>query len=171
MQGQQLLQKILQRSLPSIHKARLDTLFHAVTATLEYKQLSLTTLGRNLGGNVSERSNIQKMNRLLKNPKLHAEMNGIYKVLARELCGKTSSPVILLDWACQDKRKDFFILRACLAAKGRGLTLFQKAYSKKFQNSPVAQNNFLQELKEILPAGATPIIVTDAGFGVKFSNQ
>jgi hypothetical protein len=77
---------------------------------------------------------------------------------------KNSVVGILVDWSCVNKKKDWYLLRASLALKGRSYTIYQEVHSKKFQNSPLAEKPFLKKLLQILPQGAKPIIITDAGF-------
>ncbi len=55
-------------------------------------------------------------------------------------------------------------LRAAVAVKGRAVTAYEQAFKYKNYNSPRSQQLFLDKLKNILPEGCVPIIVSDAGF-------
>ena len=103
-------------------------------------------------------------NRLLGSRHLHAERAGIYRVMAsRVLCG-VRRPVLLIDWADFELKREWLMLKAAVPVQGRALTVFEKAYPFSRYNSPGAHQEFLRELKAILPEGCRPILVTDAGF-------
>jgi hypothetical protein len=68
-----------------------------------------------------------------------------------------------VDWSSVPNGK-YNNLRAALVAKGRALTIYEEVYPTKKLGNPRVQNNFLKTLKELLPIGCKPIIVTDAGF-------
>ncbi len=164
MRTHTLLHKLLTQALPHIHRCRLKALANAVEALLFGKSLSLTLLGRAMRGRAKERHCIRKMDRLLGNQHLHGEIDDYYHAINQLIAAKLKQPIISVDWSCANKRKDYHILRASLTLKGRGLTLYQQLYPKKQYNSHKAHVNFLNQLKQCLPAQCRPIIVTDAGF-------
>lgn len=163
MLGSQLLHKILRKALPFVHAKRLATLIDAVEALLIGKKLSLTLLGRNLLSKSKERHCIRRIDRLLGNSHLQSEVPHFYRAL-NELLIPFKRPIICVDWSCINKRKDWHLLRATLAIKGRGMVVYQEVHPKGCQNSPRVQKKFLQCLKAILPKDCQPIIVSDAGF-------
>jgi len=55
-------------------------------------------------------------------------------------------------------------LRASISVTGRSIVLYEECHPKKKENNPIVHQQFLNNLKTILPDCATPIIVTDAGF-------
>lgn len=164
MHIQELLHGIFSKSLPHIHIKRIKALLNAVTSLLQGKKLSLTHLGRSMQGRAKERHCIRKMDRLLGNEKLHAEIEDYYKTISHYYLANLRNPILNLDWACVNKKKGLYILRASLALKGRGLVIYQKTYPVELENSPKAHLDFLKSLKGILPANCRPILVTDAGF-------
>lgn len=137
---------------------------NAAGALLEGKKLTLTALGRSSLGKAKERHAIRGMDRLLGNEHVHLEKGEIYTILASYLMNKNSVVGIIVDWSCVNKKKDWYLLRASLALKGRSYTIYQEVHSKKFQNSPIVEKPFLQNLLQVLPHGVKPIIITDAGF-------
>lgn len=147
-----------------MHVCRLSALLSSVYALLKVKKLSLSHLGRGLESQTKERSCIRKMDRLLGNKHLHAELTSCYKSMSILLLAKHSRPVISVDWATTDKRKDWHILRATLNIQGRGLTLYQEVHPQSKANSPYVQGRFLDKLKTLIPSQCKPIIVADAGF-------
>jgi hypothetical protein len=164
MQGRQLLHTLFSNTLQFVHGKRLSALLDAVHALLIGKKLSLTYLGRNLQSQTKEKNCIRKMDRLLGNKLLHREIQSCYHSHCILLINKIPQPIISIDWAATDKRKDWHILRASLNIEGRGYVLYQEVHPHKKVNSRKVQNSFLDKLKSILPRGCQPIIITDAGF-------
>lgn len=164
MHIQKLLHEMLTKALPEIHKKRINALLNAVSSLMMGKKLSLTHLGRSMLGKAKERHCIRKMDRLLGNEKLFVEQKSFYKFLAIKILSDIVQPILNVDWACVNKKKGLYILRASLPLKGRGLVIYQKTYPVELENSPKAHLEFLVELKSILPSCCKPILVTDAGF-------
>lgn len=162
MQGPELLHSLFLKSSLSIHKKRVTALTNAVDALLIGKKLTLTGIARSSKGKAKERHAIRRTDRLLGNASLHKESKYVYKFLTAVLIKEVA--YILVDWACVNKKKDWYILRASLALKGRSLTIYQEVHPKKKINSPVVEKQFLKKLKETLPAKTKVIIITDAGF-------
>lgn len=144
------------------HKLRKKALVEVVTATINTKKLVLTAIGRAMDS-IQERSGIQKVNRLLGNPHLLMERKKIALRVSDILISNKKHPSILVDWTKYPESKDV-VLRASLVAEGRSLTLYEERHSEKKLGNNRAQKRFLKELKEILPPGCKPIIITDAGF-------
>ncbi len=164
MQGHELLHSFIRKSATTIHKKRIRAITNATGALLEGKRLTLTALGRSSLGKAKERHAIRGMDRLLGNKQLQQEQDEIYKILASYLMNRNSVVGILVDWSCVNKKKDWYLLRASLALKGRSYTLYQEVHSKKYQNSPLVEHPFLKKLLQLLPEEIKPIIITDAGF-------
>jgi hypothetical protein len=97
MHIQQLLHGILSKSLPHIHIKRITALLNAVTSLLHGKKLSLTQLGRTMRGSAKERHCIRKMDRLLGNEKLHAEIDDYYKTLSDYYLTNLRRPILNVD--------------------------------------------------------------------------
>jgi hypothetical protein len=164
MQGHGLLHYLIKKSSVSCHQKRMLAVTNAVGALLVGKRLTLTALGRSSSGAAKERHAIRKIDRLLGNKHLHQEQSQFYKFLCSHLMRSQQTIGIIVDWSCVNKKKNWYILRASIALKGRSLTIYQEVYPSKMQNSPVAEKRFLYNLKNILPKNVKPIIITDAGF-------
>lgn len=162
MQGHELLHNLILKSSLPIHKKRITALTNAVNALLIGKRLTLTGLARFSKSKAKERHAIRRTDRLLGNEYLHKEGEYIYGLLASFLIQETVC--ILVDWSCVNKKKDWYILRASLALKGRSCAIYQEVHPKKMINSPVAEKQFLKKLKQTLPPNAKVIFITDAGF-------
>ena len=147
----------------TIHGKRLNTLNLLINALITEKKLSLTQLGRALKNKAQEKHNIKRCDRFIGNKKLHAERLSIYIKVAQRLIGNNVRPHLLVDWSYVPNTTHY-LLRASLVAKGRALSVYEEVFSLQCQNSDKAHQLFLQNLKNVLPEGCCPILVTDAGF-------
>lgn len=164
MQPLKLLHNFLRKELPFIHQKRSDTIKACCEALIKGNTLSLTHLGRNIPGKAKEGSNIERVNRLLGNPRMHAEIASFYRVVNHLLIEEGSSPWIHVDWSCLSSTTQLYVLRATLSMKGRSFTIYQEVHPKKKENNHETHIRFLNTLKNLLPENIKPIIVTDAGF-------
>ncbi|MBA3536278.1 MAG: transposase [Tatlockia sp.] len=117
-----------------------------------------------------ERSGIRRVDRLLANRYYQEKAIDIYKATTQIVLGNQGRPIILVDWTglpnSQNTTDDgeYCALRASLISEGRGITLYEEAYSKKKENNDKVHKEFLKKLKSLLPKGCRPYVVTDAGF-------
>jgi hypothetical protein len=164
MQQVPLLHKDFAKELPFIHKTRLNCLMSICNTAATSNKLFLTGLGRNVSSTTKTSSNIEKVNRLLGNKHLHLERSAFYQLMACRLIPNWMSPWIHVDWSCINATTNLYLLRASLSVKGRSIVLYEECHPKKKENNHGVHQQFLKNLKAILPSCATPIIVTDAGF-------
>jgi hypothetical protein len=158
------VRKFLHKLLANVtHKKRIISLILLVEAVLVSKQLSVTRLGRALNLRIKERSGIRRADRLIGNEKLHKDRKIIYGEVVRLFISTKIRPIIIVDWSSIPNSK-YNNLRAALMAKGRTLTIYEEVHPIKKLGNQKVQNNFLKTLRELLPIGCKPIIVTDAGF-------
>lgn len=160
MHVEQFLHNILSAVM---HLKRLTTLKALVITVLLNKKLSVTGLGRTMGGKALERSNIRRSDRFIGNLKLYEERDGIYTVIARLVVGDKKRPWIIVDWS-QVPNTNNYVLRAALVATGRALTIYEEVHPKKKENNHGVHKKFLTKLKKLLPTECRPILITDAGF-------
>lgn len=164
MRAIKVLHKTLLKSVPQMHLNRCHALTSAVESLLCGAFLTVTALGRGLHRDAYTKHNIKCVDRLLSNPHLHAERQAIYQALCHQLCATLTHPVILVDWSDIVEQDRLMLIRAALVVDGRAITLYESIYTLKHYNKPSTHRQFLRELKNLLPAQCTPIIVTDAGF-------
>lgn len=162
MQTLRFLHKILAASAPVVHALRLEAVLAAVQALTKGQRLGLTALGRHLPGDTAPKHAIKRIDRLLGNPHLQQERPLFYWQVTRLLVGNTPHPRLLVDWSPIDDRGHYFVLRAALPFAGRSFPIYEKVHHK--DACPVCQHHLLEVLAELLPEGAQPILVTDAGF-------
>lgn len=167
MQVSTILHQLLSTS---IHKTRLKGLIPVISAIIKSKKLQLTQLGRSLSGKATERSGIRLIDNLLGNPFYQKQSITLYLSICTRVIGATSNPEIIVDWSSlpnshlKTKGGEQCVLRAVLAARGRGITLYEEVHPKKKENNHKVHKHFLKNLHSILPEGCCPCILTDAGF-------
>lgn len=164
MQQMTLLHKKFSKELPFIHKTRLNCLMSTCITASTSNTLFLTGLGRGALSETKTSSNIEKVNRLLGNKHLHLERRTFYAAMSSQLIPGWMSPWIHIDWSCINSTTNLYLLRASLSVKGRSIVVYEECHPKKKENNHSVHQQFLKNLKTILPLCAAPIIVTDAGF-------
>jgi hypothetical protein len=164
MQQMILLHKKFAKELPFIHKTRLNCLMSTCITASTSNKLFLTGLGRGAISQTKTSSNIEKVNRLLGNKHLQLERAAFYGSMTFQLIPRWMSPWIHVDWSCINPTTNLYLLRASLSVKGRSIVLYEECHPKKKENNRGVHQQFLKNLKAILPLCEPPIIVTDAGF-------
>lgn len=157
-------QNFLEKSLVGIHKKRVDSLTNATCALLKGGTLSITGLARARPGKAKRRSKIRMISRFLSNSEgIYKEQNEVYKGVANNLLAGLEQIRIAVDWSgcCTS---DFFLLRASLLHKGRSIPIYNEIHPSIDQENDAVHKKFLVNLKKILPANRTIIIITDGGF-------
>jgi len=92
-----VLQKLLRRSIPSLHLKRLATLVAVVGAALQGGRLTLSALGRGLDAKCAVRHRIKRVDRLLGNTHLHQDRLLFYRCLCQLLLARRPEPVLIVD--------------------------------------------------------------------------
>lgn len=142
------------------------SLLTCVNSVAQGSELSLTAMGRNTGelSCSNEKHAIKRVDRLLKNTKLHNVRSMYYQMIASYFaCIK--HPLVHVDWSTV-YNYNFVMLRAAVSVDGRAITIYEEVYPEEMHGSPIAQRTFLSNLAKVLPAHAVPIICTDAGFKI-----
>jgi hypothetical protein len=177
MREVELLHKFLSKSLPNMHKTRINSLICGVENALNGSKLTLTGLGRACLDNTQVKNKIKRMDRLLGNNKLYTEINDIYSAIAHMLIGNKKHPIIIIDWASVDNRDKFHVLKASIAYEGRAITILDqielqdrsnKKRTKKKKGERNSHDVFIETLAKILPQNCQPILVADAAFSASW---
>ena len=166
-----LLHKWLSDVLPEMHMKRREALGASMSGVFLGGRLAVTSIGRAIPTGAKEKHNIKRADRLLSNGHLQSNCSKIYASLAQEVLGETKQPIVLVDWSDVDARRKFFLLRAATPCRGRSLTLYEEVHGRATREKRATHKAFLRKLKEILPNGCKPIIVTDAGFRTPWFKQ
>ncbi len=164
MQAREVLHKLLIQTCGEMHAVRREALETMVWAGLTSQRMTVTGLGRAIGGVAREKHNIKRADRLLSNAHLQSEREAMYGVLAHRLVGSQRQPVLLVDWSDLDEWRRNQVLRVSLAVEGRALTVYEEVHGRKTAVKPKTHVQFLCRLHAVLPPGCRPIVVTDAGF-------
>lgn len=163
MHATRVLQRCLAPALAPMHALRSKTLLLAVESLLAGRCLVLIDLARSWIGAERIRAPLKRLDRLLGNPRLHAERERLYGGMVRWLV-RNPAPIILVDWCRLKADGQWHLLRAAVPVGGRTLTLLEMVFPQRLLASPTAERHFLQRLKTVLPEHTRPILVTDAGF-------
>lgn len=164
MQAPTILHRLIMQVSSSMHSTRRAALEALVWAAAHSQALTVTGLGRALPGPAREKHCIKRADRLLSNTHLQGECPALYAALARKLVGQQRHPVIAIDWSDLDEVKRHQVLRASLVVAGRALTLYEEVHGRKTAVKRRTQQCFLWHLRDVLPTGCQPVLVTDAGF-------
>ena len=163
MHAKTVLQTCLAPVLIQIHARRARAVLGAVTALLMGRRLVLMDLARSWPGAERVRAPLKCLDRLLSNPALHLERRLFYALICRWL-SRSSRLLVIVDWSDLKRDGSWHLLRAAVPVGGRSITVYEAVYSEAEKAKPQVEQAFLAALKTLLPANATPIIVTDAGF-------
>ncbi len=166
MRASSILNAFLNNVTPSMHKVRRASLSAVLTSLLSGSSLAITSLGRNIHSDTTEKHQIKRSMRICSNPNLGGEILTTYSSVANKIVAQQMAPIILIDWSDLDPRKQHFLLRASIAVEGRSLTLYEKIYTLAEKEIPRTHKAFMTTLKSMLPPNCKPIIVSDAGFRV-----
>ena len=112
MHAMGLLVKWLRRNSVIGYRARGHALVRVVGALLSDGKLALTHLGRHRRGRTFVKHHIKAVDRLLGNPHLHRERDGVYGALVRTVLGGAARPAILVAWADSALEHNQLILKA-----------------------------------------------------------
>ena len=164
MAATSFLHRFLEINCPFMHKSRQRAVVRVAEPLMEGGHLTLTALGRRMGGRVSAKHRIKCVDRLLGNPHLHQEVIGVYHALCHAVLSGRKRPVILVDWSDCTPGRRHLVLKAAVAIDGRALTLYEEVHPLKAYNTPSVHRDFLHHLAALLPEGCRPILITDAGF-------
>lgn len=171
MHATQIVRQLLDHAPVRIHARRLQALCAAVQSLITGGRLTLTALGRSMPSQAHVKHRIKRVNRLLGNRRLHAQRLHLYRPVVCAVIGPKRRPVLLVDWSGVSDDGRYHTLRACVAMKGRALCLYEEVHALAHLGSRKVERDFLKTLKELLPPGCCPIVVTDAGFRVPWCKQ
>ncbi len=167
MHAASVLQKCLWSKLGVMHALRRQSLMLAVDALIASRRLVLIDIARSWPANEAIAAPLRRLDRLLSNQRLHAELEGLYGAMARWLI-RSPQPVLVVDWSTVGLKDLHAVLRAAIPMGGRALTIYEKVVPIQQQGSVEAEENFLTELHALIPSDVRPIIVVDAGFRTRW---
>jgi hypothetical protein len=163
MLTKEVSQKYFNNALVSIHAARAHSLFEACWSLTKQANLTISSLGRNKDGSAYVKHKIKSIDRLIGNPKLHAELPVVYKEFFQPFIACSSVLYILVDWSgcC---REDIHMLRASIVHDGRSVTIYNEIHPQEKLGNRQVHKQFLANLSKQIPFVKRVMIITDAGF-------
>lgn len=161
MRAESILRRVLGDGGADLHRARLGAVVAAVVALIRGGEVGLAALGRAIGRR-SYKHGIKRIDRLLGNDGLAAELEVIYGAIARYVLRSVKQPVILLDWT--RVRSAMCALTAAVPVEGRALTIYSVSCPLSDFAKPEIEFEFLRKLRRLLPADSRAVLIADAGF-------
>lgn len=169
MHAIRLLHKFLKKAGVIKHEKRLTSLLSSIGGLLNGAKLSLTSIGRHMGGPAKVKHKIKSSYNLLTNGKLHAERFDIYAALSESLLYGKFKIDILVDWSpCI--HHDNQILKASVVLRGKTMTLYEEVHPEAKLGNYEIHKLFLKKLKLIVPGNIKVTVMTDAGFRTEWFN-
>ena len=159
-----IVQDLLRKGCPHIHRTRLKGLLLATRAALHASSHTLSNLARALDSQSAVRHRVKRMDRMLGSSALQQECASVYASMARHWRRGNDTPLIVVDWSDLNADRSVQMIRASVALSGRSLTLYEEVHSMQAATTPEVHRAFLARLKTMLAPGCQPIVVTDAGF-------
>ena len=161
------VKQILTRCFPAVfaamHKTRQPVLLQAVEALVTGHRLTLIDIARAWPAAEFVHAPLKALDRLLSNRHMSAHRLAIQQRMAQWLL-RGPHPLVLVDWADLKSDNRWYLLRASVPVGGRSMTLLDQLYPMAEQNTPKAQQHFLQLLKTLVGDSKSLIVISDAGF-------
>lgn len=164
MHAKKIVERMLGGCLTSLHATLAQAVIAAVGSAVQGNRLSLSRLAAGMPPSRSMRQRIKRMDRLLGNTSLHQKRVTIYHSLASQWLMGITPLLVVVDWSDATADQRWHLLRASVALEGRSMTLFEEIHPQQKYGDRNVHRRFLSRLAKLLPAGSTPIIMTDAGF-------
>jgi hypothetical protein len=145
-----------------VHAKRFEAVVAVVEAVVRAGRLTPAAVGRGLWGRTAPKHGIKRVDRLLVNPRLLAEQRTFFRAIAATVLRECKRPIVIVDWT-----QVLGAHRALVAAVpigGRALPIYSEVHPEKLLGNSAVQGRFLQALRDVLPVGCKPIVVSDAGF-------
>jgi ribosomal protein L34 len=164
MHAEAIVTRVLGPCLGSMHTKRAGALLRASAALLRGGTTSLSAIALRLGGATTLKHRLKSVDRLLGNTGLQQQRWEVYRSLAQRWGEHLPQILVVIDWSDLTRDQRWQLLRASVAIEGRALTLYEEVHPQKRLNNAQVHRRFLRRIHAMLPAGCTPIVMTDAGF-------
>lgn len=158
-----MVQKILRPVSAQLDLRNARNVLLAVQALLIGRRLTLMELARHWPQAERIRGPLKRLDRLLGNAQVQALRTRFYAVAAAWLV-RSAQPVLIVDWSELKSDSRWHLLRAGIVARGRTITVYEEVHPESRKASRKVEAAFLKRLRQLLPPGVRPILITDAGF-------
>lgn len=170
MHATKVLQKLLAPVIARLDARNARNLLFAVQALLVGRRLTLMELARHFPGAEHIKAPLKRLDRLLGNRAVQALRANCYHTALRWLL-RMPRPVLIVDWSDLKPDRRWQLLRAAVVARGRAIVVYEEVHPLAKLGSPRVEAAFLGRLKMLLPEGARPILLADAGFRVPWFRE
>jgi Transposase DDE domain len=164
MHAASIVTRVLGPCLVGWHRKRVDALMRCCTGLLDCGVLRLSAIALRIGGSIAFKHRLKSVDRLLSNPALHANRWTLYRALAQRWLIGLPQVLLVVDWSALTRDQRWHLLRASVVVQSRSITLYEEVHPQTRYAHPTVHRRFLMRVNQILPAGAVPIVMTDAGF-------
>lgn len=151
----------IESALDFMHARRRAAVVAAIAGLWSGAVATLTGIGRAIGSS-SAKHGIKRVDRLLRNPRLHAELDLVYEAVLSRLLRRHRRPIVLVDWT--ELVSGLVALRAAIALDGRAVPIFATVHPKGHLGRASVERRFLKRLRALFPDDTRAVVVTDAGF-------
>lgn len=145
-----------------VHAKRLETVVAVVAGVVQAGRLVPAAIGRGIAGRTAPKHSIKRVDRLLVNPRWHRDHRTFSTAIAMTILGKSDRAVVIVDWT--QMAGTHRALVAAVPVGGRALPIYSEVHPERLLGNSRVQSRFLRALRNVLPVGCKPIVVTDAGF-------
>jgi len=156
----------LREYCPEIHIKRLQAVMDVAAGLTKSKQLTIVEIGRHLKSDVDLKYRVKKVDRLLGNKHLYAELDNLYTGLSnyvfKYLAQDKYSPIVI-DLCFLKDTHDIQMLSAEIATQGRSVPLYREVF--KIGELKGREKYFISKLSGCIPSDRNVLIIMDAGFG------
>ena len=146
-----------------MHSKRQSALAKAVEASI-VGGLGVVKMAKVLSSQASLRHRIKCCDRLLSNPALAKDALSIYRALAHRIIGERRTVGVIVDWSPLRDDGSAQLIRAAVIVKGRAITIYEEVYRIRVLGAMRPHRKFMKNLRQVLPIGCQPVIITDSGF-------
>ena len=163
MHVKQILTRCFSSVFKAMHATRQIVLIRSVEALVTGHRLTLTDMARTWPGAMLMHAPLKALDRLLSNRHMPVHRLALQRNIARWLL-RSPMPLVIVDWADLKGDGRWYLLRASVPVGGRTITLLDQLYPIAEQNTPKAQQHFLNLLKIVVGNQPRLVIISDAGF-------
>jgi hypothetical protein len=164
-----IVREICSSCWDEVHKARLATVVAVVQGIVRAGRLSAAVIGRNLTTKARPKHSIKRVDRLLGNFRWRAERWKLFRAIAAQVIRNRQRPLIIVDWTQAVGTQRALVAAAPIG--GRAIPLHIEVHPEKDLGNAKVQTKFLHRLREVLPTGCRPIVISDAGFHGPFFSE
>ena len=157
-----MVRELIRECSSVVHAVRLGTVVALVEGIVRGGGLRPASIGRSLPGPALPKHGIKRVDRLLRNPRMHRDRLFFFLAIAHRVLRGVRRAEVLVDWT--QVGDAHVALVAAVPIGGRALPIYAEVHPLKKLGNGAVEKRFLCALKAIVPEECRCIIVSDAGF-------